>query len=245
MSRTTKIIWVIYISLLGVLLPHTAWLFFQFEDPSWGAWAMVVAVAAAFAFEAAIAVLTHRLARHMETTPKRLNAWRRFNYRYLNAYSLGLLVSLAISALANLAHAVEFGQELTIFTEWGIAQSTYQMAFGAVLPFVSFLFARVLSNVSEAESEEDPEVVDLRRQLSDVRSQLRASEKERGEAQEEAKKAIERLGAVGDLFTKLFAPAKRERILAAREQWPELPASAIAIMCDSSPSYVCEVLGGK
>jgi hypothetical protein len=238
MSRTTKIIWAIYISLLGVLLPHTAWLFMRFEDPSTGGWAQVVAWAAAFAFEASIAVLTHRLARHIETTPKRLNAGHKFSYRYINAYSLGLLVSLAISALANLAHAVEFGQDLTIFARWGISQQVYQLGFGAVLPFVSLLFARVLSNVSEAESEEDPELTTLRSQLSEVRSQLRTSEKERNLAQE-------RLGAIGDLFTKLFAPAKRERILAAREQWPELPASAIAIMCDSSASYVCEVLGGK
>ncbi len=245
MSRTTKIIWAIYISLLGVLLPHTAWLFVQFEDPSWGIWALVVAVAASFAFEAAIAVLTHRLARHIETTPKRLNAWRKFNYRYLNAYSLGLLVSLAISALANLAHAVEFGGELTIFTRWGIPQQVYQLGFGAVLPFVSLLFARVLSNVSEAESEEDPEVTAIRVQLSESRTQLRVVEKERNQALTDAKLSQERLGAVGELFTRLFAPAKRERILAAREQWPELPASAIAIMCDSSPSYVCEVLGGK
>ncbi|HZU87406.1 MAG TPA: hypothetical protein VFF78_07975 [Anaerolineaceae bacterium] len=238
MSRTTKIIWAIYISLLAVLLPHTAWLFMRFEDPSTGVWAQVVAWAAAFAFEASIATLTHRLARHIETTPKRFTGRRKFAYRYLNAYSLGLVISLAISALANLAHAVEFGQDLTIFARWGIPQQVYQFGFGAVLPFVSLLFARVLSNVSEAEAEEDPEVTTLRSQLVDVRSQLRTSEKERGQAQE-------RLGAVGDLFTKLFAPAKRERIMAAHEQWPELPAAAIAIMCDSSASYVSEVLGGK
>ncbi len=245
MSRTTKIIWAIYIALLGVLLPHTTWLFYRFEDPSWGAWALIVAGAASFAFEAAIAVLTHRLARHIETTPRRISGRQKFAYRYLNAYSFGLLVSLAISALANLAHAVEFGQELTIFASWGIPQQVYQLGFGAVLPFVSFLFARVLSNVSEAEAEEDPEVANLRSQINDLREQLRQTEALRKRAEQQAQTEQERFSAVGDLFQKLFAPEKRERILAARQQWPELPASAIAVLCDSSASYVCEVLGGK
>jgi hypothetical protein len=57
------LLWAIYLSLLAVLLPHTAWAFARFEPPGNGsfgiAWGAITAWAAAFAFEAAIAALTH------------------------------------------------------------------------------------------------------------------------------------------------------------------------------------------
>ena len=43
-------------------------------------------------------------------------------------------------------------------------------------------------------------------------------------------------------MAQLFAAEKRQRILAVSEQWPRLPASAVAIIADASPSYVSEVL---
>jgi hypothetical protein len=43
----------------------------------------------------------------------------------------------------------------------------------------------------------------------------------------------------------LFAEEKRQRILAAAEHWPELPASSIAIITSASPGYVSEVLKGE
>jgi hypothetical protein len=49
-----RILWAVYLSLLGVLLPHTAW-------------------TAAFAFEASIAVLIHKLSGHIDRTPRRLS----------------------------------------------------------------------------------------------------------------------------------------------------------------------------
>jgi hypothetical protein len=60
------LLWAIYLALLIVLLPHTAWVFGRFESPTAGwlniQWGMVTAWAAAFAFEAAIAAPTHCVA---------------------------------------------------------------------------------------------------------------------------------------------------------------------------------------
>jgi hypothetical protein len=60
---SNMLLWAIYLALLVVLLPHTAWAFGRFESPAVGwlniRWGMVTAGAAAFAFEAAIAALTH------------------------------------------------------------------------------------------------------------------------------------------------------------------------------------------
>lgn len=232
-NLTTKILWAVYIGLLAVLLPHTAWLFTRFEpDSSIGT---VAAWAGAFAFEAAIAVLTHKLAKHIEDQPRKLKPWAKFTYRYLNAYSFGLVVSVLVSALANLAHSVEFGRSLTIFAQWGIPAQVYQIAFGGVLPVVSLLFARVLSNVSESEDEVDPDMEEAKSTIEELRRDLRVSDKR-------AREAELRFAAAGDLFVRLTADEKRQRILAARERWPALPASSVAIITECSPSYVSEVI---
>ncbi|MDX1614563.1 MAG: hypothetical protein R3300_09650 [Candidatus Promineifilaceae bacterium] len=72
-SASNRLLWVIYLSLLAVLLPHTVSAFGHFESSAsvWLGvrWGLVSAWAAAFAFEAAIATLTHKLARRIETTP--------------------------------------------------------------------------------------------------------------------------------------------------------------------------------
>ena len=70
---SSVLLWAIYLALLAVLLPHTAWAFGHFESPVAGwlglQWGVLSAWAAAFAFEAAIAALTHKLAERIETTP--------------------------------------------------------------------------------------------------------------------------------------------------------------------------------
>lgn len=232
------LLWLVYIALLAVLLPHTAWAFEQFE-PAGG---RPVAWAAAFAFEAAIAVLTHKLAKHIETTPKRLSARAKFGYRYLNAYAVGLVTALGVSVLANLAHAVQFGRQMAIFGDSPVLAGVYSVAFGAVLPMVSLLFARVLSNVVESEQDADPELVRVRSEMADVRRQLRDSEQQRRLAEQHAAQAEQRFDAAGELFARLFSDEKRQRILAARASWPELPAASIAIIAAASASYVSEVL---
>jgi hypothetical protein len=71
---SSRMLWIIYLALLAVLLPHTAWAFARFESPSPGwlgvSWGIVTAWAAAFAFEAAIAALTHKLAGRIGGTPR-------------------------------------------------------------------------------------------------------------------------------------------------------------------------------
>lgn len=257
-SWTTAILWIVYLFLLIVLLPHTAWAFRAFEpDHSWTIYgdftsADLVSYVGALAFESAIAVLTHKLSTHIEQTEKaarKLGEAARLWLRYGNAYFLGLLISTVVSSLANLAHAIEFGSRLKIFAEWNIPSEIYSVAFGAILPFVSLLFARVLSEVNESESEEDPAVAEIRTTLGEVRSKMReaeararSAEQSRTDAEARAKLAEDRFGAAGDLMRALLADDKRERILAVRKQWPALPGSAIAVMVDASPSYVSEVV---
>jgi hypothetical protein len=43
----------------------------------------------------------------------------------------------------------------------------------------------------------------------------------------------------------LFAEGKRQRILAAADRWPQLPASSIAVVASASPSYVSDVLKSR
>jgi hypothetical protein len=276
MSITTKILWVVYIGLLLVLLPHTAWAFESME-PQGG---KITAWIAAIAFESAIAVLTHKLAKHIETTAKIKGRWSRFAARYFNPFAFGLGMATIVSALANLAHAVEFGKPLAIFTQWGIPQSLYSFAFGGVLPVVSLIFARVLSDVVDTEEAPNPEldaakatIQDLRRKFAESEQHRKAAEgaaREREErairaedklrttetranaaeaswekAEARAKLAEDRFGAMGDLFHRIFSEDKRERILAVREWMPKLPGAAIAIITESSPAYVSEVINSS
>lgn len=239
---TNRILWGVYLALLGVLLPHTAWAFGRFESDSTGLfglkWGQAIAWLAAFAFEAAIAALTSKLAKHIETTPRYSSgnvALRKFSYRYLNAYSVGLVVSIGVSMVANLAHVVEFGRPLAIFKESWASSGLYSVAFGAILPLVSLLFVLVLSNVTETEQGEDEVLVEAKATIRELRKELRTAEARASDAET-------RFGAAGDLFARLFAAEKRVRILAVAETWPALPQSSVAKIAESSPAYVSEVL---
>lgn len=245
--NSNHLIWLIYLLLLGVLLPHTAWAFGKFEPEGYG----LVAWGAATAFEAAIAVLTHRLARHIEATARHRFFWRRLAARYLNAYGGGLFVAWLVSTLANLAHSVEFGHPLKIFVDYGLPPPLYAIAFGAILPTTSLLFARILSNVvddQENEGEPNPELVrateiirELRVTLHSTKEQMNETERRANEAERRAADSEARFRAAGDLFVQLMDGPKRDRIMAAIERWPQLPLSAVAIITETSPSYVSEI----
>lgn len=225
--NTNLIVWFIYISLLAVLLPHTAWVFAKFE-PEEGVY---LAWALAFAFELSLAIFTHKLAKHIEGLPNYKGDWKRFKGRYLNAYGGGLFIAWSVSTLANLAHSVEFGQRLEIFEEWGIPFSVYAVAFGGILPLMSFLFARVLSNASDTEHGRDIELEESNKQVRALSKELRTSE--------------QRYEAIGDVVVKLFSDSRQDRILAAHSQWPELPQRSIAIMANASVSRVNQVINGE
>ena len=201
-------------------------------------------------------MLTHKLAKHLETTKpvthtrrnsdgtqtRITDAWATFQARYVNAISLGLVMATVVSALANLAHAVEFGQPLRIFAEWGIPQEFYSLAFGGVLPFVSLLFARVLSNVVESEEAPNPELQQAKATVTELSRKLREAGEQVKAAEEKARLAEDRFGAAGDLMKALMSDDKKERIVLVRRQWPQLTQSSIAVITGASPSHVSEVL---
>jgi len=233
-----RLLWAIYLALLAVLLPHTAWAFGQFEPAGW-AWLGWVA---AIAFEGAIAAFTWRLKETIEQTPRHRSPWLRFRRRYLNVYSLGLAVAIAISAAANWAHSVEFGRPFAVFGRYAVPPLAYSVAFGAILPLCSLLFARILADVGETEHEADEALVAAKRTIGELRSALQATEQRLRSTEADRDAAELRFAAAGDLFARVLAGPKRERIRAAAAEWPALPASAIAVITEASPSYVSEVL---
>lgn len=270
-SFTTYILWAVYISLLIVLLPHTAWAFKNWEPGVGEALELfngitssdVISYVAAFAFEASIATLTHKLSKKIETskkifknlrnsdgtTTKVFDGWETWKARYANAFALLLVGATLISMMANFAHAVEFGRDLKIFTDWGIPPIIYSIAFGGALPLVSLGFANVLSNVVDDEEAPNPEVeeakktiLSLRQQLRETEGKVKATEALVKAAEDRARIAEERFGAMGDLVKHLFGEDKRQRIIITRKQWPQLPGAAIAIIAGSSPAYVSEIL---
>lgn len=243
------ILWGIYILLLLVLLPHTAWMFSRGEPISkdnFGiSWGILTAWAAAIVFECVIAVMTHKLSTHIGNTPKYSDNWKRIKTRYFNAYGAGLFLAWMVSTYANLAHAVEFGQPIKIFSDWGWPIWTYSVAFGAILPTASLLFAWVLSSVIEQDATEgqlNPELEKMKAVIRELNVQIKSSEGERLKAEQRMKEAETRFQAAGDLFSALFADRKRDRIIFVKQKWPALPGSAIAILTETSPALVSETL---
>ena len=170
---------------------------------------------------------------------------RRISYQYLNAFSAGLLVAVGVSVLANFGHAVEYAQEFAIFGRYNVPPLLYSLAFGGILPLVSLMFARILANTAETEVGANSELAQAKQNIRKLRLDLEAAKVRMTETVARANAAEQRFAAAGDLVARLFAGEKRQRILAATEHWPELPASSIAIITSASPGYVSEVLKGE
>lgn len=230
-------LWTIYIALLIVLLPHTAWAFAQFEPDSTFTFLGIhpLGWVAALAFEGAIAALTWRLKQRLETTPiyegDRKDA-RRFAYQYVNVYGLGLLLAIAVSSLANWSHAVKFGNGFAVYD---IPPEVYSVVFGAILPVCSLLFANILADTTGTEHQESQKVRELSGTIQEMKGQVR-------EAERRARLAEQRFEAIGDLAILLTSDDKRERILAVHNQWAELPKRSVAMIAGASPGYVSDVL---
>lgn len=146
-----------YLFLLGVLLPHTAWMFSQFEpEQSQG-----LGWAGAIAFEITIAALTHFLAKELAAVSDVVgeNFLARIKRELLNIPSFLLLGSIIISTVANWTHAYAFSNQQSPFGEYIIVKVLYSILFGAALPLCSFAYAYVLSRAyrpnpaSDAEAE--------------------------------------------------------------------------------------------
>lgn len=249
MKRTDYILWFIFLSLLLVLLPHTAWFFSMFEDIQpvnlFGFsldTGKIVSYLAAFAFESAIAALVHKLAEHIrevKTPNGQMPLWaRKALARYVNVYSLGLLLVVSVSAIANYAHAMEFGQEIKAFTRMGIPLEGYSVVAGGILPVCSLLFASVLSNVKDTEQEQDLELVRAKDEIKGLKAQLKELV-ENLKTVNAAKVQAEQKAA---LYSGLLSEAKKDRVLAAHTLWPSMPYSSLEMVTGASPAYISDVL---
>jgi predicted transcriptional regulator len=198
-SFTYYMFWAVFLGLLATMLPHTQWAFRQLEPAIspviYGGftYADLVALAAAFSFEAGLAVFVHRLSRKIEKTKKvyrgvgesrAVDYWATLGARYVNMFTAGVLFCAFVSGMANYFHALQFSTALVAFSKVGFFRELYPLALGAALPIVSLIFASALSNVSEEETEEDPANVELKeknkelnrsnRELSQAFSKLQA-----------------------------------------------------------------------
>ena len=239
--RVYTLLWVVYALFLMVLMPHTAWTFSQFqqlkETGNPLAWML------AFSVECVIAIFTHKLSEFISITRKR-KGWAAVG-RYVNGYSVGLVMVIIISSFANLAYAVQFAGSLTVFTEWGVPKGIYEFMFGAMLPFVSLVFALVLSNMADDETVADPELVKANEQNTELRRLLRESERAKAASEQARLLAESRFGTVTDLAKIFLMENKKDKIVAIHQTWPGLPNSSIAIIAEASPAHVSEVVKGS
>lgn len=173
-------LWCIYILLLAVLLPHTAWMFQQGETAG-SKWSTVIAWSAASVFELVILAMTHRFSKHLSSTKGKeyKNGWKEATDKYVNSLAFGAVLAWFVSAYANVAHAIEFGNtSIKIFTAWPwVPAWSYPVAFGAVLPTASLLFAWVLSREADEVKQADPtEITELRQYAEALERQFNEAE---------------------------------------------------------------------
>lgn len=232
--KISHLFWLIYMALLGVLLPHTAWAFAAYQEPGWQQNAMAWALA--IAFELSILAFTHQLKSRIEHAAglrfkdgesKSALAWRRFTSAWVNIFGFGLLLASGVSALANFSYAVEFGRAFVTFTRYGIPRLAYELAFGGILPVVSLLFARILADTPDPKSAE----VDVHKAERALKSELARL---RAELEKQKSSSIR--------FRTIQQGTTRERIIAIKSLWPDLPQTGISVIAEVSPSRVSEIL---
>ena len=282
----THLFWAVYLAFLLVLLPQEAWTIGQGQDQTGAQWTILGVSASplawllAAAFSLSIAIVTHRLNAHWLNMPKwrlptlaenatdeqkkqhaakaRDHRRKVFSYRWLNVYALALIVSMFISAIANLMHVVQFtNHSLLIFSSYPWSMAVYQGIFGLALPAVSFVFARVLSTMQETEQEEDPAFAKAKADLKEANSTIRSLEQAIRDAEQrysatirEIEKRLEdseqRYRAVGDVIRWLFGKDEqlRDRIRGIRTTFPNLSQNGIAQLIGCSVSTVNDALQG-
>jgi signal transduction histidine kinase len=252
-------LWMVYISILAVIAPHTQWMFAQLEPAAniWVSWL------AAIGFEAAIFVVTHLLVDHIERRKagtfnfekSRLRSsfqwWPAFRYRWLNVYTMLLALACGVSAGANLIHAVQYAQPLKIVTDWGVPSAVITVAFGGILPLVNLLFAAVIADVDDAEGVTDPAVEKAKEETKAAKvetKQARAAqleaERARMDAEQRVNESEQRYRALGDVVRFLFSHTEplHERIRFTRKTFPQLSQNGISQILGCSVSTVNEAL---
>ena len=224
------VLWVAYLALLAVLLPHTSWAF-SIVEPSgtefWGAhplgWAL------ALTFESTIAAVTWKLQSYQGKRGKR--------HRWLNGYSAGLVLFAGISGLANWLHAEEFARISPVFAHYNLPSAVFSVLFGTALPVASLAFAAILAP-DVAEDGENPDLVAAKLGIREAKQQL-------SEAKQQLEQANTRNVAMQDIAAALFAPILVDRIHAIKAKWPAMPVSGVALLAGASISHTSEVLSGK
>lgn len=244
--------WLIYIALLGALLPHTAWAFAQFQSDggAWLAWPL------AFVFEGGIFAFTHNLVESIEKSSRLRQkegedwlafTWRQLSVGYVNISGLGLLICSTVSGLANFSYAVTFSRALDVY---GIPMLPLELAFGGVLPFISLVFARVLAN-TEAEHQPDDTEAKLRSELRRAKATVEQLRQSKGEAEQQelvakdrAKTAEQKLQQLQDVakYIELASNSAEVRVKAAKRLWPDVTQATLAEIAGASPSYTSQVL---
>jgi hypothetical protein len=238
---SNHVLWAIYLALLATMLPHTAWVFAQFESTAPGLlgweWGKAVAWTAAFAFEAAIAVFTNKLKTHNEKVPRyqKNPTLRKFSYRYLNPFTIALIIALSYSALTNFTHAVQFQRPLNVISDYSIPPWIYSVTFGAILPLCALVFALALSTSTDTESNRDEE-------LAVAKKTERAANKEAAQLRKDLEEANTRFDTAELEFAFLSAPLAKDRIKGAHQHWPELTNKGTAIVAKASQAYASEVI---
>lgn len=258
--NSNLVLWAVFVSLLAVLLPHTKWFFQKFEPVTTnnilGLFNInlgeTISWFGAFTFEAAIAVFTYQLSKHIEQTRNFTDWKKRIWKRYGNIYLIGLIVALGVSVTANYTHAVEFGQPIRAFSELNIPVQAYAIISGAILPFCSLLFAWAMAKGEDAEHETNPEIEALNTTIREARKALRDAEQKTATAErayldseQRAMRTEQRLQEVIGTVNGMFSTDKTVQAKAIHVQWPELSQRGIAQIVNASPAWVNDILANQ
>lgn len=233
------ILWIIFLALLAVLLPHTAWWFSQFQDPKTITLfnisvrpGLLTAWFAALVFEGTIAAYTHKLAQHIESLPNYKDARKKFTERYLNAYGLILLIAWLVSTIANYAYALEFAEPVKLFTDTGLPVELGAGISGGILPLCSLLFARALSNVRETE----PEQTQAEQELLAKNKDLNKTNRELNAENQRLNETIRKANVLRTIFDADAAAA--ERVALAHRTFPDASQTALSQVLNLSKATV-------
>lgn len=114
------------------------------------------------------------------------------------------------------------------------------VALSTILIVVSVGFAQKENNQKPPDTESEK----WKDKVKEAEARAKAAEQRAMDAEAVANMTNARFDAAGDMMRLLMSENKRERILAARQQWPELPITWLALVAGASQSYVSEVLNG-
>ena len=225
---------VLFILLLIVLMPHTAWWFSQFESTEVGLfgvkWGVVFSWIGAFAFEGAIYAFTEKLSEHIGSAGSSTKWFTRIRKRYFNIYTIGLALTCAVSIMANKSHALVFGEGSPVFTILNITPEQGSVLAGGILPICSLLFAWVLSTDRDTEQVENEELMQANSKIRELNKTVRELNQKMQAANQ---------------FAFLGSANKTEVITEANRLWPELNNTALQVISEASKSHVSTTLASN